>query len=1183
MVGTITGVAGAETGAEITAGNNAETIQGGAGVQSAATGVVSPSAAGGNSASVTASNGGSSSETTTSDGNVVDNGANSDTSTSGNADSGAAGTQNGAASDKATTGSTGDAAQQPAAEADDVATAFVNALQSDCDAGTTERVITVTTDITVTTTGIKPKCNITLVSDGKDHTIIWGGKGSVLQPQNGKTFTIGRVGDDAANKLTFTNKGASTNPLFHNYGTLTINGGTFKDSTSARGTIVFNDGTLTITGGTFTDNKSLDAGDASGGAVLYQQSGSTTITGGTFTNNAQTFTAQCADASGVPTPDGRKDADGHPTSNPCRRQNSGGGAIHTEGGSLIIQGNVLFKGNYSKAYGWGDGGGAIFAKGELRVQNDAKGNKPQFIGNWSGITDQQFVDGKVPVGGAVGAIFLQGGSTGYFMGGKFTDNSSGYLGGGIYTEDNTTSWVSKAVATDNTAGHFGGGLWLCPSGFGDASKGGNIALFDNSVNKDIDVNTLNYTPFVGTTENQTDGKGGTVTYAADQVDGVEAGADLAMMNPAWKNLDKNRTFVLMDTWFTDRTQSAVDWYEDGTPVREASGFADWYQSVKNDWVIDGSNLAVTKTNGRYVTKATNGAITTKIHVDLGVDDETDHDAHSRTLELSKDAASSPIYTTGVALTSVVRGTEAEQAKAKADAMDSAVLVMTGNKARLSGGAFGTNGNVKFSTPYTASWSKVDANDPNKLLSGSEWELTTTSGGPYSPEFYPTYCTAGEDWNAGTCWKKTVNGNVTSVSAIIKDNTGSGAYVGFDNNPNGGEFDINNLANGTYTLTEIKAPTGYEAIAGKTYTFTVNDHQATWDNGSEVDKHIGNTPLAGVSWNKQDADTGKPVAGSGWTITKLDVKGNEIADTARTVTDCADTDTVTCAKGTNDETAKTYADLDGTAGQIRVEGLAAGAYKLVETTVPNGYWRPSSGMYYTFTIAAGSTGNDTVDLYRHDSTTSKPVKVENKTITNTQPQASWSKIAAGNNDKLLEGSAWQLRGPLTVDGKEIAGKTVTAAVTDCRNEAGATDPCASHTNTVGADGKITAYADVDKTAGQFTVLGLAVPPAGTQYRYELTETAAPDGYVLSDVTYSFTIPTSVPTKVQIDAPKSATAALAVRHDDGKNLIPNVPAVASLPMTGGTGRMWLIVGGAVGVVAAIAWALVNEYRKRKGLAA
>ncbi|MBT1170735.1 prealbumin-like fold domain-containing protein [Bifidobacterium sp. SO4] len=987
------------------------------------------------------------------------------------------------------------------------------------------------------------------------------------------------------------------------------------------GGAIHSDGTLTISGGEFNGNKTEATnekgnGDGQGGGAISQDQGSTTITGGTFTGNAQTFTSDVQCTNDKP--------------NPCHRYRSGGGAIRLDGGSLIIVGGVKFTQNYSRTYGWGVGGGAIYVQGKLSIRNDDRGNKPLFDHNWSGIYDHQYMQDAggndltddngnkvIPNGGAGGAIFVQdGNSEAFFMGGKFTGNSSGYLGGAVYTEEHSTSYIAKAVAYSNTAGHFGGGLWLCPSGIGEASKGGNIALFDNSVSKGTDPNTENQNPLKGTDQ-----------YTKDS-DGTEAGADFAIMNPYHKRNSgiTKSSFVLMDSWFTDRTESAVTWYHDGSPLRDASGYDDAYQnSVPNQG--SNRNLAVSKKGGRY------GEV-----VNSTIDGYVDH---AKDLKLGLEGNTSAEYTTtGVALKAVVTGNAAQQASKKSAAKAAAAVEMTGNQARLSGGAFGTNGNVKFSSPYTASWSKVknnaDGSTPttatkDNQLAGSEWLIetksatikvkngdgtanttdVTTIGGPFDPNFYPKVCTADQlaagDWENGYCWKEEIdsNGNVTKRSAIVKDNTSNDAdgnvnYAGFDNNPDGGGFDINNLANGKYTVTEYKAPAGYSP-SSKKYTFTVGNAQAEWSDGNGdlgVEAVIGNTVLPGVSWGKMDGDhPTEAVKNTTWTVTPIDQNG-----TPYTVSDCVKqtANGIACedAGNANAPTNHVLSDHNPDAGVFTLENLPAGRYKLEESKTPDGYWKSSrmtAESYYWFDIEPGAT--KTAALMYHDGSV-KPAtntEVTSKVIINQQPNVLWSKVDVQNvNGNALDGSGWTITGPYAdaagthVHDAQGNDLTVTAPVADCKSESGATTPCSSGHNTVDTTGKIakiTAYADLDNAAGKLKVSGLARPASSTAgaYTYELKETRAPEGYVLSGLTYTFKIEYEQPaqgTIIQVKAPDGA-GSMQVQHgdNDNLNLIPNAKPISQLPLAGGDARSWMLIGGGLALMAALAALATGRVKRRE----
>ncbi|MBT1161945.1 SpaA isopeptide-forming pilin-related protein [Bifidobacterium sp. SO1] len=1067
-------------------------------------------------------------------------------------------------------------------------------------------------------------------------------RGGVIFSWNGGKLTVAGGA--------FTDNSANYGGVVLNEGDLKISGGTFTGNESRNdGGVVSNNGTLEISGGKFADNKAL--GD--GGGAISQDRGSTSIiaaigdtdtdttgTGITFTGNKQTF-----ESNGQSVNCTNDDPHG------CRKMRGGGGAVRLDGGSLTIQGKVTFDHNYSRAYGWGAGGGAIYVQGTLYIRNDSQGNKPSFDHNWSGIYDTQYVkdaDGKeqTPNGGAGGALFVQdGNSTAYLMGGSFTNNSSGYLGGAIYTEEESTTYIAKAVASGNTAGHFGGGLWLCPSGSGEASKGGNIALFDNRVDKSIDPNQKNQNPNTSTEDG-----------SESSADGTEAGSDFAIMNPYHKKHD-DTSFVLMDTWFTDRTKSAVTWYRDGIPVRNASGYDDEYQNPHHDtWDTimkpGGNNVAVTKYGGQYAENGTNEKIDKYSDHMYKLTLGSDHDSYKTKAEF-KDR--------GVALKAVITGSAKEQQAKKDAATNTAAVVITGNRARLSGGAFGTNGNVLFSTPWIASWSKVDSKDSSKQLAGSQWDLTTQTktvnaddvrstanteeeamiaavkksgvSGPYSIDYYPTLCSAtyadnqtisayDAGYTSGKCWKPTFENyqvksgndqtgkpNVTvsftsvTLSAVVIDDMGkSGTYIGFDNNPEAGGFDLNNLAPGTYSLKERVAPTGYE-LNPREYQFNIVNGPAKWyeldSNGDQItnngfvntDINIPDKALPGVSWGKVDADTAEKLPYSEWTVTKYQADGETLDAKSRwIVQDCTkitDED-IDCARGENG--GEYLADHSNDAGKFNISGLQPGKYLLQETIIPNGYWNPESGDRYEFTIPANA--QETVKLTKIDTHT------EVTDIANKLPQIAWKKVAKDGGAVIVSGkSSWTITGPeaVIVQGDIETDATaeadsVTAAVVDCQSLSGSTDPCSGHatglqTQTDESGNAVSySYNDLNNDLGQLKVSGLQRPTSeqaarGIVFRYTLTETAAPDGYVKSTKQYVFTIG-ATESGSSLDLGETCSTEVG-----GTNCIPNVKMVAALPLTGGPGnwaaRDWMLAGGGIAAVAIAALALTNEWLKRKAV--
>ena len=993
------------------------------------------------------------------------------------------------------------------------AESFVRELA--CDASAPAKTVVVAEDIDVTLQVLPDKvhinvgCPVVLKSDGEPHTVSWETTGSLIASTSSFTVGVpGASGENAVdgNRLTFTHPadGKNHGPLFHNYGTLTIHGGTFTGLRTDRGGVALNSKTMVVDGGVFRDNvASVEA---------------------------------C-------TPDAPSE---------CMKHGGyGGGAIWSENSLTIRGGNALFEHNGATEASYGSGGGAVWAQGTLTIKNDSTG-RPTFTRNYATIADPEkrgISAAGILRGGAGGAVFLNDHkSTAYLTGGTFEDNVSGYLGGAVYTELDSTTYVGKAVAELNTAGHFGGGLWLCPSGNSTASKGGNIALFDNQVNATYDANDANQESKIP---------------EADKLlgaDSLTAGSDLAIMNPYWKAIHNwipsntvNR-FQLLDTWFTDRATAAVQWVWDNTPMTKSSGYEDsWLPNYQQGIEAVLANSKISGLTG------TPGAEQAEGLIRLSKDD-SDHQGY---------------LTTGLGLRAEVKGdTDAAKQTIRQAARDRAQLTFKGNSARLSGGAFGSNGVVVFDSPYSVDWDKTDASTGEKVTKPSTWLLTTTDDDltqrtdpttgnvmpktPYfDPDMRPEGCSA--DDSQTDCWG---HADPTKTDAAYAENMW---YVlltddsRHDNNPETGSLSVDNLAPGKYTLEEYAAPAGYEPAKTKfTFTITATEGGALPDppaihilnedgtTGAEVEDHaIGNTPIGGVlSWVKTDADDkSKQLAGSEWKIQSRNENGQGYTDVEkyRNITD-----------RTPDNDNKTYegVDTDAKAGafgiQLGTDGLGAGDYRLVETKAPNGYWSPAeSKNSHEFTITKDNTG------YKVEW-----AKGETGNIANTPTEVSWLKVSAGNGES-LSGSVWTVTRVKDSEDKDITdSKSLTVA--DC-----ASDEC--NTDATG-----TAF-DVDKTPG---VIRLTRLDYGT---YELVESQAPAGYVKSDKTYTFTITKEGPAdgKVVAISVEGATKPL-----DG-NRIVNAKVLAALPLTGGRSALdWAVAGGVLAVLA-VGVAVVQDRLRRRAL--
>lgn len=935
------------------------------------------------------------------------------------------------------------------------------------------------------------------------------------------------------------------------HGWATINGGAFsrnsrgRQNTTGDGNIayVYPQGNLSVNGGAFEDNYAaafatpvtMPTGTTkrSGGAVIHSQ-GTVSINGGTFDGNT-------TQANGVRNPGFH-----------------GGGAIWSDGTLTINNGtftnNVSNAQHFMPGYNadntvdqdkYPTGGGAIWARGRLTI------NGGTFSNNWQKDKNAQyyatgggaiyFGDGSTKDNGVMvvnggtfdhnysmqdgGAIFVTWNSKAVFQQGAFTDNWANRLGGAVYTEEDTTSYVTNAAAYDNKAGHFGGGLWLCPSGVAKESNNGGMVMFNNTADTkyDADENGNQSFPDDGKDDRNYTNTG-SYQYGA-------AGDDFAIMYPNKENINQN-SFKLTSKWFTG---DATSWYEDGTPSGTANGFT----YGQND-------LATTSDSKRYASG------------DKAYD--TDVNGNIEIIQTKVDP-SDPRYR-GYGFKSVA-GDDTKNV----EAAQQASIRFTGNTARLSGGAFGTNGSVDFVRTYSAKWNKVNSLTKAEL-GGSQWLMIAgEDAGPYSLRFGdPAECALDSDGNlrptAGT-WctipsadklSDAYKGYAGQHALLVNDNesgnNGSASETvdtGLDKNGASGEFLIRGLQNGSYTLMETTAPEGFKRAKG-VYTFTITDGNnprltgvdAADGTGVLDGYNIPNKPYGKVTWRKVDAgSTGTLLAGSTWTL--KDSKGK-----VHDITDCA---SASACSASQNETA-TYEDADPTPGVITLKYLELGNYTLTEKTAPTGYTK--SETTYSFSITKDNHKNVAIVGLTDN-------KVPNTRILGT---VSWSKFDdKGTTDAdLLAGSKWKLTQTKDWQGNDIAsGSQQSWTITDCATSSG---NCTAGQN---------AYADSDAKAGKFTLANLAW---GT---YKLVETKAPDGYQLPDgdkVYYTFTIDAGHLTPTLTASAESGSYLV----DKGKG-VKNERLKVNLPSTGAPGGMLAYVLGGIAVLGLGSYMIARSGTERK----
>lgn len=235
-----------------------------------------------------------------------------------------------------------------------------------------------------------------------------------------------------------------------------------------------------------------------------------------------------------------------------------------------------------------------------------------------------------------------------------------------------------------------------------------------------------------------------------------------------------------------------------------------------------------------------------------------------------------------------------------DGNDIFPVLLSGNTWSIAGYTLGdaitcTVTNTQQELPADVTWSKVDDQDEPALLSGSEWTIV----GP---------------------------GHAAPGTVII--DCVAAPCTGLDQDPVAGQFELENLAWGSYTVTETKAPEGHSG--GNSFMFTVNASNA----GTTIALGQFENPrlLGAVVWTKVSADTGDSLGGSAW---RLIGPGHD-GPAGTIVEDCV-------------EAPCTGLDQDATAGGFLIEDLAWGDYTLVEVYAPLGYVIDST--VYEFTISA----------------------------------------------------------------------------------------------------------------------------------------------------------------------------------------------------------------------------------------
>ena len=138
---------------------------------------------------------------------------------------------------------------------------------------------------------------------------------------------------------------------------------------------------------------------------------------------------------------------------------------------------------------------------------------------------------------------------------------------------------------------------------------------------------------------------------------------------------------------------------------------------------------------------------------------------------------------------------------------------------------------------TISWNKVSSDSNNgKKLSGSEWKLTKTKNFGWNDKDKAEYTDiASADQKLITITDCVPAENKTAAETTCSAPAGAAEGQPYDVDPAAGQFKLEGLEWGTYTLVETKAPDGYDVdTTVRTFTFgptAGTDGTGTWKSNS----------------------------------------------------------------------------------------------------------------------------------------------------------------------------------------------------------------------------------------------------------------------------------------------------------------------------------------------------------------
>lgn len=435
------------------------------------------------------------------------------------------------------------------------------------------------------------------------------------------------------------------------------------------------------------------------------------------------------------------------------------------------------------------------------------------------------------------------------------------------------------------------------------------------------------------------------------------------------------------------------------------------------------------------------------------------------------------------------------------------------------------------------WRKIE-DGTGKSLAGSIWTFTCATG-----------CNADEPFS---------NGETVEDNGPYDTDTKDGQFTVLVQNVYVPLTGTTNTK--TYTLQEKQAPADHQKVDG-TWTFTMTasrtgigigriSYTYRWngpDGGiigsytsepSTLSIDIANKRQSGsVEWSKVDGVDGSSLAGSRWLLTPLepdDSWGVSVDDKEEAVKPenrgswCSRRDG--CAIWDSGDMITVNANSGTVSGGFLVKNLKPGDYKLKEIFSPNGY--ANTDAEYIVTVKSGETARPVGDGV-----------IGNYPVV----QIGWFKTDGDEN--WLSGSEW-----LLTPQSSIQGKTITDNM------------CGNSTLLCNYDGE-----DLNKVPGAFLVQINAdrYPSKDNPLIYELTETKAPDGYVLDDTLHEIRIWYENSKWVwQWDGEE--------RTNNPITIVNHKPGGPAFPSTGGSGTVWIMLSGVLLTGAALGGLRLLEWR-------